>query len=101
MSLTVLLMLDAKTLLKLPVWTKSQVRLGRVVSFDFDEESQMVVRWRVRPVGVTSRLVGGELLIGREQVLVITAERMVVDDLLAQELELAKAKALGLMPDAV
>ena len=50
-------MMDAKTLLKLPVWTKSNTRLGRVVGFDFDESAQMVVRWRVRPVGVTSRLV--------------------------------------------
>ena len=93
--------MDAKTLLKLPVWTKSNTRLGRVVGFDFDESAQMVVRWRVRPVGVTSRLVGGELLVGREQVLVITAERMIVDDLVARELELSKAKALGLVPDAV
>jgi sporulation protein YlmC with PRC-barrel domain len=100
MSLTVLLMLDAKTLLKLPVWTKSNIRLGRVVGFDFDEESQMVVRWRVRPVGVASRLVGGELLVGREQVIAITADRMIVDDLLARELELSKAKALSLLADA-
>lgn len=93
-------MLDSKTLLKLPVWTQSGTRLGKVVGFDFDEGAQMILRWRVRPVGVAARISGGELLIGREQVVEITSERMTVEDAAAREMELARAKAIGLVADA-
>ena len=97
MLLTVFVMLDAKTLLKLPVYTKSGTHLGKVAGFEFEQESQMIVRWRVRPKGVAAQLVGGELAIGREQVISITDEKMTVDDGVQKEMELARAKDMGLV----
>ena len=93
-------LLDDKALLKLPVYTKSGANLGKLVGFEFEAESQVIIRWRVRPKGISARLVGGPLLIAREQVLSITAERMTVDDNVEKAVELEKAKALGLVADA-
>ena len=41
--------------------------------------------------------VGGELAIGREQVISITDEKMTVDDGVQKEMELARAKDMGLV----
>ncbi len=89
--------IDEKKLLKLPVETKSGTKLGRVMGFDLDCETQAVLRWRVRPQGLTSRVLPHPLLITREQVLSITAEKMTVDDNVEKEMELARAKAIGLV----
>ena len=92
--------LEEKKLLKLPVETKRGVKLGRVLGFDFDCENQSVLRWRVRPQGLTSRVLTHPLLITREQVLSITEEKMTVDDNVEKEMELAKAQAIGLVSNA-
>lgn len=93
-------MLDSKILLKLPVYTKSGTHLGKVVGFEFEQDAQMIVRWNVKPKGVAAQLVGGNLIIGREQVISISREKMVVEDGVQKEMELAKAKALGLVGEA-
>ncbi|MEK7546009.1 MAG: hypothetical protein AAB554_02930 [Patescibacteria group bacterium] len=92
--------LDEKTLLKLPVETKSGVPLGRVAGFDFDVETHAILRYRVRPRGLASGMLKKPLLISREQVLSIDAEKMVVDDNVEKAMELAKAKAIGLVSEA-
>lgn len=92
--------LDDATLLKLPVETKSGMRLGRVSGFEFDAESQAILRYRVRPHGLSARLLKKPLLVARGQVLSIDAEKMVVDDDVEKAMELAKAKAIGLVSEA-
>lgn len=89
--------LDDKTLLKLPVETKSGASLGRVAGFEFDVESHAVLRYLVRPKGLAARMIGKPLLVAREQVLSIDAEKMIVDDNVEKAMELAKAKAIGLV----
>jgi sporulation protein YlmC with PRC-barrel domain len=89
--------IDDETLLKLPVQTKSGTPLGRVAGFDFDVEAHAVLRYRVRPKGLAARLLKSPMLVAREQVLSIDAEKMVVDDNVEKEMELAKAKAIGLV----
>lgn len=69
-------MLSARDLLRLPVFTKGGVHVGRVVGFEFEAESQTIVRYEVR-----QSLLGPPLLIHREQVVTIDNERMVVLDL--------------------
>ena len=87
-------------LLKLPVFTKSGQKLGKVAGFRLETESQMITHYEVRPKGVAAQLVGAEMLIGREQVISIDEEKMVVDDNIEKSFELAKAKALGLVSEA-
>lgn len=91
--------LDSKTLLKLPVYTKSGTHLGKVEGFDFDVETHGILRYRVMPKGLAARVLKHPLLVAREQVLSIDAERMTVEDNLAKEMELAKAKAIGLVSE--
>ncbi|MFA5854638.1 MAG: hypothetical protein WC866_06225 [Patescibacteria group bacterium] len=89
--------LEEKKILKLPVETKSGTKLGRVLGFDVDVDNQSILRWRVRPNGLTSRMLSHPLIVSREQVLSIDEEKMIVDDNVEKEMELAKAKAIGLV----
>ncbi len=84
-------------LLKLPVFTKSGIKLGKVAGFRFETESQIITHYEVAPKGMAARLVGGDFLIGREQVISVDDEKMVVDDNTEKAFELAKAKAIGLV----
>ena len=93
-------LIDDKTLLKLPVYTKSGTCLGKVSGLEFECDSQMVINFVVIPKGITSRILKSPLIIGREQVISITAEKMTVDDNVEKALELAKAKAIGLVGQA-
>lgn len=92
--------LDEKTLLSLPVHTKSGLCVGRLVGFDFDVDQQAILRYRVRPKGLAARVLKTPLLIDRSRVLSIDAEKMIVDDNVEKEMELAKAKAMGLVSNA-
>lgn len=68
--------IDLKTLKRLSVETVSEVVLGRVVDLEIDIESQAVARYKVR-----SSLLGGSVyLVSHNQVVDITATKMVVDD---------------------
>lgn len=89
--------LDDKHLLKLPVETKSGGALGRVAGFEFDAETHVIVRYRVRPRGLAAAMLKKPLLVAREQVLSISAEKMIVDDNVEKAMELEKAKAIGLV----
>ena len=89
--------LDDKTLLKLPVETKSGAALGRVAGFELDAETHAILRYRVRPKGLAAQLLKKPLLVAREQVLSIDAVKMVVDDNVEKAMELEKAKAIGLV----
>jgi len=89
--------LDDKTLLRLPVETKSGAALGRVAGFEFDADSHAVLRYRVRPKGLAAGMLKKPLLVAREQVLSIDAEKMIVDDNVEKAMELEKAKAIGLV----
>lgn len=89
--------IDDKTLLKLPVETESGAALGRVAGFELDAAAHVILRYRVRPRGLASRVLSGPLLVAREQVVSLDAEKMVVRDAVARELELAQAEAIGLV----
>lgn len=91
--------IDDKTLLKLPVVTKSGVALGKVAGFEFDVDAQAVLRYLVRPKGLAARMLKHPLRVAREQVISIDDEKMVVEDNVAKELELARAKAIGLVSE--
>lgn len=72
--------LRGDALRNLPVETASGQRLGRVVGFEFDPDTHMIVTFIVRPSVLASPLTRSELLINRSQVISITRERMVVED---------------------
>lgn len=92
-------LLESAALLKLPVETKSGTRLGRVAGFDLDAENHSIIRYRVRPKGLAASMLKRPLLVAREQVVSIDAEKMVVDDNIEKAMELEQAKALGLVSE--
>ncbi|MBI4427071.1 MAG: PRC-barrel domain-containing protein [Candidatus Magasanikbacteria bacterium] len=65
-----------KQLKKLPVVTKSGQLLGRVRDVVFDIDGQFVAQYEV----AASLLSGKKYLISRDQVLSVSAEKIVVDD---------------------
>jgi len=85
-------------LINLPVYTRSNQHLGRVADFEVDSSTQQIVRYQVKSGGIISDLLNEELLISREQVVSITAEKMVVEDAVVpyteQKKETAKSSAV-------
>lgn len=72
--------LRGDALRNLPAETASGQRLGRVVGFEFDPDTHLIMTYLVRPSVLTRPLTRGELTINRSQVISITRERMVVED---------------------
>ncbi|OGY45886.1 MAG: hypothetical protein A2744_00865 [Candidatus Buchananbacteria bacterium RIFCSPHIGHO2_01_FULL_44_11] len=66
-------------LINLPVYTQSGQNLGRIVSFDFDIESHLVVNYHVS-TGLIKGLWHQHLLVHRSQVVSISKDRMLVED---------------------
>ncbi len=69
------MLLATRQLFKLSVYTRSGVLVGKLVGFEFEAESQTVLRYEVR-----RSLFGPPLLIHRDQVISITNEKMIVAD---------------------
>lgn len=87
--------LTSKQLLGLPVETQSGQHLGRVHDFMLDPTHQTIVQYSVRAGVLPKELFGRELLVASEQVVLLTEEKMVVDDLTIGEVETAKSAAVS------
>lgn len=79
--------MDHKQLIGLLVTTRARRRLGKVIGFRFDPESQSIVQY-----DVSRGWFGRPLIVHRSQVLAITEHSMVVDELQIQEGSAEKAK---------
>lgn len=71
--------IDLKTLKHLKVQTVSGHELGHIADFELESEGQTIVQYKVK----SSILRASVYLVGRGQVVAITAERMIVDDAVA------------------
>lgn len=80
-------------LIHLPVETKNGQALGRIEDFEFDPASQQILRYHVKSGQLVAKLLQKELLISSEQVISITAEKMVVEDLNIPDPETSVAPA--------
>lgn len=89
------MIISDKNLIDLPVYTKSGNRLGKVDGFEFDTDSQSIIRYYVRSGDILEIIRHQkELIVHRDQVAEITKERMVVDDLLGAEAVKAKQQKI-------
>lgn len=70
-----------KNLLHLPVFTQSGKGLGKVVGFDLNTETHVVTTYYIKTHRLLSRPFGSELVVAPSQVIKITKEKMVVEDL--------------------
>lgn len=77
----------------LPVFTKSQVKLGNIIDLEVDTDSQSVLRYFVQRGQILGRL-QEPLIIHRSQVISLTLEKMVVEDNVSEEKTEEKNSAL-------
>lgn len=77
--------LHAKKIIGLGVETKSGQHLGRVQNFSLDPMTQAVTDYTVKSDRLLGELFAKELIIGASQVVSLTEEKMVVDDLVLKE----------------
>lgn len=82
--------IGAKKLIGLPVYTQSGDHLGKVVDFTVDQSQHVIQQYIVRSRDLIGELLQKELLVGPEQVISITAERMTVEDALIADREAKK-----------
>lgn len=79
------MLLDYKDLINLPVETQSHQNLGKVAGLVLDADGQNIYQYRVKPSGLGG-LFSHELLIHRQQVISVTADKLIVDDLVYTKL---------------
>jgi sporulation protein YlmC with PRC-barrel domain len=77
--------LTEKELLGLSVETKSGQALGVVNGFEIDVDSQKIVRYFVKPNNIIKNFLVSELVVDFQQVILITKEKMIVDDNVKKE----------------
>ncbi len=76
-------MITLKQLKHLPVETTGGMRLGRIVDIEIETESHHIVTYVVQPGRLTQPIARRSLRINRSQVVSLTNERMIVDDLVS------------------
>lgn len=79
---------NLRRLLRLPVYTESEVKLGRIFDLELDVDKQTVLRYFVKPNFLSAKY----FLIAREQVKEIKNDRVIVYDS-ALKMDLAKSMA--------
>src|SRR3989338_1160191 len=73
------MLLTHDKILNLPVYARSGQYLGHIHGFDVEVESQTIHRYRVKS-GLAINPFAKELIIGREQIISIGPDKMIVDD---------------------
>jgi len=95
------MMIDEKTLLGLPVVTQSGQSVGKVRGFQLDAASHAIVQYAVRRHGLLNDLLPNNLIVHQNQVLSLTNEKMIVEDLvLEQRAGVKKASQMASSPTA-
>lgn len=72
--------LSKTQLLHLPVETRSGQPLGKIVDLVIEAETQTVVQYHVKSQAFVPGLFEQKLLIGRDEVVSLTDQKMVVED---------------------
>lgn len=80
------MIIAAKKIIGLRVETKSGRYLGRVRDFEIDIDALEVKSFFVRPAGLVKGLTDSDLIVGKNSVISIDEEKIVVDDLAGREL---------------
>lgn len=90
-----------KNIIHLPVFTKSGEELGKTCGFEVDVDTHVVTQYYVKSHHLIAELFAKELIVAASQVISITNEKMIVEDLdlkeknqLFEKNNLAKNKAV-------
>lgn len=85
--------LTNKQLIGIEVETQSGQKLGKIESFNIDIDSQSVLEYKIKPLNLIKGLLESDLIISRGQVVEITNEKMIVEDLSVTKKEVTQEKA--------
>jgi len=85
------MLLDIKNILGLPVETQNALHLGKVETVIVEIETQTLYQYQVRPAGISHLFDKAGFLIHRDQVVLITKEKMVVEDSVGADAQAQKA----------
>lgn len=77
-------LLQNKKIIGLPVYTQSNFYLGKISAFEVDPISQMIINYHLKGNFIT-KIVQGELIINREQVISLDEKKMIVEDNVIKE----------------
>ena len=75
-----------KNLLGLPVETKSGMNLGKLMDVELDVDSHLALNYHVQASQILPGFLSKKIIVGRHQVVAITAEKIVVEDNIVKEL---------------
>lgn len=94
------MLIFSQDLIGLPVFTKLEQELGKISGFDVDIDTQSIIKYYVKKHSILADLLGAkDLIINQSQVVLITAEKMVVDNTVIESKEavsrLAREKVVG------
>ncbi len=77
-------LLQNKKIIGLPVYTQSNFYLGKISAFEVDPISQMIINYHLKG-NLIKKMVQGELIINREQVISLDEKKMIVEDNVIKE----------------
>lgn len=83
------MIINHKNLIGLPVETKNGLLLGKIKSFEIESDAQTVLRYVVKSRSLISKLLSeevSEIIVGRNQVISIDEEKMIVHDTFVKEM---------------
>lgn len=94
------MLISSQNLLGLPVFTQLEQELGEISGFDLEIDSHAISKYHVKKHSILADLLGTkDLIIDRSQVILISKEKMIVEDAVIEIKELgsriARGKVLG------
>ncbi|MFA5070262.1 MAG: hypothetical protein WC528_03190 [Patescibacteria group bacterium] len=89
------MILSHKKIINLPVETKSGQLLGAISHFDLEADEHRVIRYYVKSRQLIRGLLNKELIIGIDQVVALTPEKMVVEDNVGREAKVSAEKTVS------
>ncbi|MFC1663127.1 PRC-barrel domain-containing protein [Patescibacteria group bacterium] len=85
------MLVNKKQLIGLKVLTKSEQELGVICDFELDPEQHTIVGYLVKKSKIIPGFISEELIVRPKQVISVTAEQMIVDDMVIKDQELETA----------
>ncbi len=74
------MIINYQNLINLPVITKSGQLLGKISKIEIDTDTQSIINYFIKSTNIVKGLLEGELIINKNQVIVITQEKVIVED---------------------
>lgn len=79
--------LSISQIINLPVFTQSNQSLGKISGIEIDTETQKISYYHIKSNSLITNIFAKELVVAAKQVISISEEKMIVEDLIIKEKE--------------